>query len=254
MSYYFKKNLLALTITLSIGLGLVAMPHISRGAETTSDGKYTVLAPLPCIEGNGISCKDGNGSLVDTVDFKTYVQYTFNLLIALSAAVAVVQLVWGGLEYIITTSVTNKKSSLDRAKNAIIGLVLVLTSFIILRTVDPRLTEIPNTLVPEITFNSELANDAYAKLMNSVASDTSKYTMRGYEIGNEVSADKTELREAIAKANETAKKINELKSAASSTENAKLISELEKQRASELQIVSEKIISLNIREIKIDVN
>jgi hypothetical protein len=135
------------------------------------------LAPLPCIESPatdnnpGVTCEGGNGSLQKKVDFKTYVQYTINLLIGLSAVVAVVMMVWGGIEYMYNASFQGKKEGLERAKNAVIGFVLILTSYIIMRTIDPRLVEIPNSLVPQITINEFLAQDANQLLINRVQSD-----------------------------------------------------------------------------------
>lgn len=254
MSYNFKKNLCVIAIALVIGLGLIATPKISKGEVASSSGSYTVLAPLPCIEGGDVKCTGGNGALQEKVDFKTYVQYTFNLLIGLSAAVAVIQLVWGGIEYIVTTSITGKKTGLDRAKNAIYGLLLVLTSFIILRTVDPRFTEIPNTLVPKIEFNSLLTEDAYSKLIGAVDDDAKKYNIKGEEIGKDVQNSKNNVNQSVAKINEIDKKIRDLKNATSSPENSEEIAKLENQRKQELEIVNQNIIRLNIDEFRVDIN
>jgi archaellum component FlaF (FlaF/FlaG flagellin family) len=71
-------------------------------------------------------------------------------------------------------SFQGKKDGLERAKNAVIGFVLILTSYIIMRTIDPRLVEIPNSLVPQITVNKYLAQDANQLLMNQVQSDIDK--------------------------------------------------------------------------------
>lgn len=165
-------------------------------AATTAD-KYTVLAPLPCIESapttyidssgqtqtsEGVKCDGGNGAVQKQVDFKTYVQYMMNLLIALSAVVAVVMLVWGGIEYMFTSSFTNKKEGLERAKHAIYGLLLVLTSYIILRTVDPRLVEIPNTLVPQLKVSKWLTMDANQILMNKLEKELDEFGYRKAEI------------------------------------------------------------------------
>lgn len=160
----------------------------AQSTESASSKPYTVLAPLPCIESPatpnnpGITCPDGNGALQKTVNFETYVQYTINLLIGLSAVVAVVMIIWNGIEYMYSNSFSDKKMSLDRAKNAVTGLILILTSYIILRTIDPRLVEIPNSLVPKIEINQYLAMDRKGLLINQVQSDIEKTTIRGQEI------------------------------------------------------------------------
>ncbi len=106
---------------------------------------YTPLEPLPCIQGrpnSGLDCTGGS-----KIDFQKYVQYAFNLFIYISAGAAVFMIVWGGFEYMTTESWTGKGASLERIKNAILGLILVLSSYLLLRTIDPRLVAIPSTLV-----------------------------------------------------------------------------------------------------------
>jgi hypothetical protein len=156
-----------------------SLQPISMANADTSASTYTVLAPLPCIQGNGVdSCKTGaNGDLQNNVDFQTYIQYTFNLLIALSAVAAVAMIVWGGIEYMVSGSFQGKKDGLERVKNAIYGLILVLCSFIILRTVDPRLVDIPTTLVPSINLKDDLAKDATSELMAQIEKEAATYNI-----------------------------------------------------------------------------
>jgi hypothetical protein len=161
--------------------------------DTSTSGKYAVLAPLPCIEGNGIECEGGNGALQKEVDFKTYVQYTINLLIALSAVTAVVMIVWGGIEYMFNNSFTSKKSGLERAQNAIYGLLLVLSSYIILRTIDPRLVEIPNTLVPQLVVEEWLTPDVTNILLDKLQNSVNNYKLDTIETIKE----KAEIRQQM---------------------------------------------------------
>lgn len=130
---------------------------------------YTPLAPLPCIpsqpstdaNGNvvpGVDCSKygGAGGSMTSVDFQGYVQVVFNIAIALAAAAAIFMTVFGGLQYMTTDSWSGKSAGLEKAKNALLGLLLVLTSYIILRTIDPRLVAIPNNLVPNIAKDYKL--------------------------------------------------------------------------------------------------
>ncbi len=118
-----------------------SLPSISQ-AQT-----YTALEPLPCIPGGGVTCPGGAGNLQSTFSFQNYVQFIFNLIIAIAAATAVFMIVFGGLQYMTTDSWQNKSEGLDKVKNALYGLLLILTSYLILRTIDPRLVAIPTTLV-----------------------------------------------------------------------------------------------------------
>lgn len=129
----------------------------SAGLAQTSP-TYTALEPLPCIPSppgtpGGITCPGGVGSPQSTFNFQNYVQYIFNLIIAIAAAAAVFMIVFGGLEYMTTESWTSKGAGLSKVKNALYGLLLVLASYLILRTIDPRLVAIPTTLVAPLNIN-----------------------------------------------------------------------------------------------------
>lgn len=196
MKHNDTKTARFLLTTLLVGVGLIwngGFVFEAKATTTvTTSGDYTVLAPLPCIEGGGITCDKGNGSLQETVSFKTYVQYTINLLIGLSAVVAVVMIVWGGIEYMFTASFTGKKMGLEKVTHAIYGLVLILTSYIILRTIDPRLVEIPNTIVPKIEVQTWLQEDASALLTNKVINDSNRAVIENLEASKRIDAIRTE--------------------------------------------------------------
>jgi hypothetical protein len=133
---------------------------LSAYADTPTT--YTPLAPLPCIEspaftyvdsgGNTvnvpkITCKGGNGAIQPTVDVQQYVQYTFNLFIALAAVAAVFMITWGGFEYMTSVAPGSKSDGLGKVKNAIYGLLLVLCSFLILKAINPQFVQVPQGLV-----------------------------------------------------------------------------------------------------------
>lgn len=135
-------------------MSIYTLPLIAVQAQATPS-KYTLLEPLPCINdgsknssGATDTCK--TGTQMQEIDFETYVQYAFNLIIAAAAVLAVLMIVWGGFQYMSTDSFNDKKEGLSKLKNALSGLVLILCSYLILKTVDPRLVAIPVTLVEPI--------------------------------------------------------------------------------------------------------
>ncbi len=159
MKNIFSKSVskygLLFVFTFATVTGSVAVPTITKAdwTDVTVKTNYTLLEPLPCIQGkegasSTIPCTPGQQ--VKQVNFKDYVQYVFNLIIALAAVAAVFVMVYGGFEYMTSLSASGKSEGLTRAKNAIMGLVLVLASFLILRTIDPRLVEIPSTFLPQL--------------------------------------------------------------------------------------------------------
>lgn len=254
MKKIFSKDLLILIYALIFGLSIIVMPSISKGQSTTTDDGYTVLVPLPCIEGNGVSCPGGNGSIQEKVDFKTYVQYTFNLFIGLSAVTAVVMIIWGSVEYIVSASLFDKKSGLDKAKNAIYGLILILTSYLILRTVDPRFTQIPNTIVPQITYETYLQGSPYEKLFESVKNDSAKYNLKSVEIGNNIAKTRQDVTQKEEQFKKTDEDLRKLIQNASSSEDREKIKELERQKRLDVEELNKSYIARAYETAKQDVN
>ena len=106
--------------------------------------EYTLLEPLPVFSGTSVSYPA-------TITFQQYVQYFFNLIIALAAAAAVFMITFGGFQHMTSYTESGKSAGLEKVKNAVYGLLLVLCSYLILRTIDPRLVAIPTTLVTPIS-------------------------------------------------------------------------------------------------------
>ncbi len=170
--------------------------------------QYVALEPLPCIPGNGVTCTaDELAKGRSSFNFQDYIQYIFNLIIAIAAAGAVFMIVFGGLQYMTTDSWQDKKTGLDKVKNAVYGLLLVLCSYLILRTIDPRLVAIPKTLVAPLKINYEryaTTADFFAMLETSTASVLD----RTKEANRKILADVTVARATAAGLQRQADEIN----------------------------------------------
>lgn len=106
----------------------------------TMDIPYTPLAELPLGKG---------GALLSTYTISTYLSGMFKLIIALGAAFAVVMGITGGIQYVASgIAPAARKGAKERITNAIIGLVIVLTSYLILNTIDPKLVAFNFQLPP----------------------------------------------------------------------------------------------------------
>jgi len=125
-----------------------------------SSDSYILLEPLPVLNG------PGSTGTTDTMDLGTYVIYAVNLLIAISAVAAVFMIIMGGLKYMTTDSWNKKSEGIKMAKDALIGLLMVVSTFIILRTVNKKLVDIPTTLVPPI---DNLASSAVSSIYDDMA-------------------------------------------------------------------------------------
>jgi hypothetical protein len=152
---------------------LVVGVLIPFAAQAQTPTTYTPLAPLPCIQGNGVDCSSagGNGHPAETVTFQTYVQYVFNLAIALAAVAAVFMMVWGGFEYMTSSAVNTKSDGLKKVYNAIGGLALVLCSFLILKTINPQFVQVPASLVTPLNLSSENTTSAWMTAIQKQAND-----------------------------------------------------------------------------------
>ena len=152
MKKHLKISALLLGTTLVLTAAIISVTPASAASDS-----YKLLAPLPCnsslTTGTSVACSGGQAT---SLNIKDYVQYTFNLLIALAAVAAVFMIVWGGLEYMTTDAIQGKKSGLDKLRNAVYGLLLVLCSYLILKTIDPRFVQIPNGLVPQLVLNTNI--------------------------------------------------------------------------------------------------
>ena len=99
----------------------------------TMDISYTALAPLPLGEG---------GTLLTKYTISTYLSGMFKLIIALGAAFAVLMGITGGIQYVASgIAPAARKGAKERITNAILGLVIILTSYLVLNTIDPKLVE-----------------------------------------------------------------------------------------------------------------
>jgi len=98
----------------------------------SSTTHYCLLAPL------------GATTSVDmtTLDVGAYFNNIIKIFIGLLSVLAVVMVVIGGIQYMTSTSSGEKGGGKNRILNAIYGLVLVLASYMILRTINPKLVNL----------------------------------------------------------------------------------------------------------------
>ncbi len=98
-------------------------------AKTASAVTYKLLAPFNTAI-----------TTVDTGGFSAYLQQIIDIGIALTAAISVLMLIIGGLQYIFSSvSEKSKNEAKERITNAILGILIILSSYLILKTIDPNL-------------------------------------------------------------------------------------------------------------------
>lgn len=120
-------------------------------------GTYTLLEPLPCSD-NEAGCQNGKTLKsvkidADSNEFNLYINRLFKLAISIAGVMAMVMIFWGGVEYATTDAIDGKKAGRAKIQNALIGLLLALTSYIILYTIDPRYVQFKNDIIPPINIS-----------------------------------------------------------------------------------------------------
>jgi len=145
-----KKILLIILIAISL------VPTYSR-AQTTE--AYTLLEPLPCIEFEGSTCKPGE--MQSKISINGYIMYIYKFSIAIAVFLAIVMIIWGGFNYITSEVPFIKSDGRSKITNALSGLAMVLVSYLILATIDPRLVNIDSN-IPPLPYTDEQLKDVNA--------------------------------------------------------------------------------------------
>ena len=73
----------------------------------------------------------------NTGDLGLFLSQAFQFGLALAAALAVMMIIWGGVEYMLSDSLFNKDAGKKKIWDAIWGLLLALVSWLILATINP---------------------------------------------------------------------------------------------------------------------
>jgi len=148
------KNVALLGIVLFLIVGTAAPRNAS--AAFADEKKYVLLAPIPgtyeqtnCKSGtmnthNSNGQTTGNGASTEncTTDFVTYLKGFFRLVISLSSIIAVLVITYEGFKLVVSTTEGARDTAKERIQQALIGLGLVLGSYLILNTINPQLTKI----------------------------------------------------------------------------------------------------------------
>ena len=148
------RNVLVLASAFLLLASTVA--PMSVFAAFAGEKDYVLLAPIPgtynegsCAAGTintynagGAFSGKGAGTINCTTDFVTYLKGFFRLVISLSSIIAVLVITFEGFKLAISTSEGARETAKERIEQALIGLGLVLGSYLILNTINPQLTKI----------------------------------------------------------------------------------------------------------------
>ena len=122
------------------------MPYdCARTKTSLSEQKYCYADDAPYTLNVQI------GSITEVANLPTYINTIYTWLLPAASLLAVVMMMLGGLQYVLSRG---KSKYIEKAKsritNAITGLVILLSIFVILNLIDPRLTSLNALRIPMI--------------------------------------------------------------------------------------------------------
>lgn len=101
--------------------------------------EYCLLEPLPLGLGN---------TQVNKVSTKEYLPGLFRLIIGIAGVLAVLRIIWGGVQYMSTDAWSGKNEAKGTIENALWGLILAMMAWLIVYTINPKLVEFNLSLTP----------------------------------------------------------------------------------------------------------
>lgn len=116
---------------------------INPSAPTNTSPNIPVTSKLstytPLTPGAFQSITNTDSSKINLSSIGIFLGQLFNYLIAIAAALALIMVIAGGIEYMTTDSWTGKENGKKRIKDALEGLAIALVSWLILYTINPCL-------------------------------------------------------------------------------------------------------------------
>jgi hypothetical protein len=91
------------------------------------------------ISGSEVSTELGIGDEIP--DLKTFINKIFQIGIRIAGVLAVLIVIFGGIQYMTTDAFQSKSEGKERIKRAMLGLGIALSSILILNTINPRITD-----------------------------------------------------------------------------------------------------------------
>lgn len=181
----------------------IQTPGVIIPTESTPQ-QYVPLAPI-----------DTDPGIYQVNNFGAFLNGMMKILISLGAVLAVLLIVIGGFQYITSASEGGKGSAKERIENALIGLAILLGSYLILNTINPDLvntqlmvqqiapsglgtsqTQTGNPIIPGSTIPGQGTAEAY----RIPAGQQNQFTIPQSVILRALSGDRTEydqIREAF---------------------------------------------------------
>ena len=124
-----KKVIIVSVVVLFFGLA----PHVF--AQTG----FVPLAEIPGLT---------KGVTADTAGLASFFNNLYKFLIGIAAVLAVIEIIWGGINISTQDSISKQGEGRERIQNAILGLVLVLSPVLVFSLINPSILNLSIYLPP----------------------------------------------------------------------------------------------------------
>lgn len=120
---------------------------IGEGDSGFVPNSVELLAPLPGLE-----------NINENINISQYLRVLFRVTIGLTIFLAIIFLVLGGIEYATTDAFSGKEAGREKMTNAVLGLLLALSAYVILNTINPKLIDFSFLKPQGVTIDGEDPN------------------------------------------------------------------------------------------------
>ncbi len=107
---------------------------------------FTPLAPIP-----GLTSDNGR-SVINSTSLADFFNNLYLYLIGFAAIAAIIMIIWGGFEYATQDSISAKGAGKERIQEALFGLVLVLSPYLVFSIINPSILNLSLNLPKLNTF------------------------------------------------------------------------------------------------------
>ncbi|MDD2657182.1 MAG: pilin [Candidatus Pacebacteria bacterium] len=114
---------------------------LSFASHAFAEG-FVALAPIPDLTDTSAL------SVANSTNLASFFNNLYKYLIGLAAVLAVIEIIWGGLEISTKDSVSKQSDGKERITQAIFGLVLVLSPVIVFSIINPSILNLSLNLEP----------------------------------------------------------------------------------------------------------
>lgn len=136
-----KRHLALTAIFMLIGVVLTIAGAQAVVAAPQAPSGFTALAPIPGLT-------DKATSVVNAKDFSAFFNSLYRYLIGLAAVLAIIEIIWGGLEISTKDSVSKQSDGKSRITQAIFGLILVLSPVLVFTVINPSILNLSVAIPP----------------------------------------------------------------------------------------------------------